>query len=631
MRRAGSNAGAASILEEVLLSTVFAQAPDGIVVADRDGRCVAVNPRFCEIVGRPREAVLSMALTELVVPAEANRLSAARRRLLLRAGGIDGGEWRVRSGRGDELTVEVTARTLADGGCLAFVRDVSARRSAEHARERSAHEGEAERAWLRTVLETVPLGVILFEPDGRLVFNRRAEELLGLELSPMAGSAQYLDRIRRPDGTPIEPDQLVPSRVMQGETLLGIELLIERPDGSRVPILGSAAPIRDVAGRIVGGVGVFQDVGEQLRIHESIRANEQLLAGIFELLPVGIQIADRAGHIVRANPASSRIWRGSDSVGPELERVRTWWADTGEPVVDGEGSLARALTEGMTSVGELLRIQCFDGTFKTIINAALPLRDQRGRLAGALVVDEDVTGLHETEAALRSAVKSRDEVLRVVSHDLRDPLQCIALTAQQIGEQIESGLVPEALRPAVDRLLRSSRSMTRLVDDLLDVASIEAGRLGLRPTALPADVLVRESLDAHEAHAQARGIALTIATETSSTIVADQGRLQQALSNIVGNALKFTPAGGTVAVRADDDADAVRISVVDSGPGIEREHVARVFEPFWQSSHADRRGRGLGLAIAKGIVEAHGGRIWLESELGCGTAVRFTVPKAASA
>ncbi len=266
-----------------------------------------------------------------------------------------------------------------------------------------------------------------------------------------------------------------------------------------------------------------------------------------------------------------------------------------------------------------------------VLSVAPPNQDVPGLVrraassAGAVSIMEDV---HETEAALRRAVRSRDEVLRVVSHDLRDPLLCIALTAQQIGEQIEAGLVPEGLRPAVERLLRSSRSMTRLVDDLLDVASIEAGRLGLRPTALPADVLVRESLDAHQAHAHARGIALTIAAETSSTIVADPGRLQQALSNIVGNALKFTPAGGTVAVQADDDTDAVRFSVVDSGPGIGCEQVARVFEPFWQSSH-DERGRGLGLAIAKGIVEAHGGRIWLESELGRGTAVRFTVPRAA--
>ena len=492
-----------AIVDDPLTHTVFVEAPDGIVVADPAGRCIAANPRFCEIVGRSRRAVLSMALADLLVPAAIDQPPS-----LTRSPRLQDGECRVRSAHAGELAVELSTRTLADGRSLVFVRDVSARSRAEQAHQHSAHEGEAERPW------------------------------------------------------------------------------------------------------------------------EAIRANEQLLAGIFELLPVGIQIADRAGHIVRANPASSRIWCGHRGVGPELERVRTWWADTGDPVVDGEGSLARALTAGMSSVGELLRIQCFDGSFKTIINAALPLHDERGRLAGALVVDEDVTGLHETEAALRRAIKSRDEVLRVVSHDLRDPLQCVTLAAQQIGEQIDAGLVPASLRTVVDRLARSSRSMTRLVDDLLDVASIEAGRLGLRPAALRTDALVRDALDTHQAHAQASGVTLTTVSQTSATIEADPGRLQQALSNIVGNALKFTPAGGTVVVRADDDEDAVRFSVADTGPGIGREHVARVFDPFWQSNHADRRGRGLGLAIAKGIVEAHGGRIWLESELGRGTTVCFTVPKA---
>jgi signal transduction histidine kinase len=244
------------------------------------------------------------------------------------------------------------------------------------------------------------------------------------------------------------------------------------------------------------------------------------------------------------------------------------------------------------------------------------------------VVHEDVTGMHETEAALRRAVKSRDEVLRVVSHDLRDPLQCIALTAQQLGEAGDPGPESPALRKAVARILRASHSMARLIDDLLDVASIEAGRLAVRPAALRADALLRESLDAHQAQAQSRSIALSLAAAVPVTIVGDQGRLLQVLSNILGNALKLTPPGGAITMRATDDGDTVRFTVADTGPGIAPEQAPRVFDPFWQGGPPDRRGRGLGLAIARGIVEAHGGRIWLDSELGRGTTVSFTVPKA---
>lgn len=248
--------------------------------------------------------------------------------------------------------------------------------------------------------------------------------------------------------------------------------------------------------------------------------------------------------------------------------------------------------------------------------------------SGAAVVDEGATSRYETEAALRRAVQSRDEVLRVVSHDLREPLQCIALTAQQLGEAGSAGPELPALHKAVDRILRASESMARLIDDLLDIASIEAGRLGLRPAALRADVLLRDSLDAHQAQAESRKVVLSLAAAPPVTIAGDHGRILQVLSNIIGNALKLMPGGGVITMSATDDGDAVRFTVADSGPGIDPEHVARVFEPFWQGGPPDRRGRGLGLTIARAIVEAHGGRIWLDSELGRGTTVSFTLPKA---
>lgn len=281
------------------------------------------------------------------------------------------------------------------------------------------------------------------------------------------------------------------------------------------------------------------------------------------------------------------------------------------------------------------------------LDAPIPMRRERSRTGaaplvedallrsmlaeapdGPTIVEERVTGIHETEAALRRAVQSRDEVLRVVSHDLREPLQCIALTAQQLGEVGDAGPQAPALRKAVDRILRASQSMARLIDDLLDVASIEAGRLGLRPAALRADALLRDSLDAHQAQAESRKVVLSVAAAAPVTIVGDQGRLLQVLSNIIGNALKLVPAGGAITMSAIDDGDVVRFCVSDTGPGIAPEHAPRVFEPFWQGRPSDCRGRGLGLTIAKGIVEAHDGRIWLDSELGRGTTVSFTVPKA---
>lgn len=611
------------LVDPGLALRVFDEAPDGIAVVARDGRFVEVNARLCEIVGRTRTELLEMTVAELVVPQERERLSAA-----MLEGNAENAEWRVRHGLGGEAVVDISARLLGDGHWLAFARDVTWRRFSEDARRRSAEAHEAERLWLKTVLDTVPLGVLLFEPGGRLAFNRRAEELLGVTLSSTGGSAQYSGRILFPSGTPVPADQMISARVLRtGETISAVEMLIEHSDGSRVPVLGSAAPIRDAKGAVIGGIGVFQDVSEQLRIKEAIRANERLLDGIFELLPVGLWVADRDGRIVRGNAAGQRIWGGARYVGPsEFHQYRAWWVDTGEPIAAEDWALARALAHGEISLGELLRIQCFDDSFKTIINSALPLHDEHGQFVGAVVVNEDVTGLHEIEESLRRAVGSRDEILRVVSHDLRSPLHSIVLGTQAIKGQAAAGATAEIGKTA-DRILRVCQRMAKLTEDLLDVASMDAGRLSLHLTTLDLDVLVRESIEMHKAHATSVGVSLTTDASAGWSIRADHDRLLQALSNLVGNALKFTPAGGLVSLHVADDGDAVRVSVVDSGPGIPADQLARVFDPFWQSKPTDRRGRGLGLAITKGIVEAHGGRIWLESELGRGTTFSFTVPK----
>lgn len=613
--------------EQEGLQIIFEEASDGIAIANAEGRYVAVNSRLCEMVGRSREEILSMTIADLVVPEELPHLSEAQGRIL--AGQMDVGEWKIRRGDGSLAVIEVSTRMLSDRRWLAFVREVSERKRLQDKREHLLGEIDAERRWLRAVLDTVPLAVLLFEPNGRLSFNHRAEELLGMELSPTAGSAQYRSRVFFPDGTPVPPEQLASSRILRtGETIVGEEYIIERAPGSRVPILGSAAPLRDASGKVIGGVGVFQDISEQMRAADVIRANERLLNGIFELLPVGVWIADHTGTIKRTNPAGLRIWAGARYVDvSQFGEYKGWWADTGKPIAADEWALARALTKGQASLGEVLRIQCFDGTYKTIINSALPLYDEHGKFTGAIVVNEDITALKETEEALRRAVRARDEMLGVVSHDLRSPLQGIELAAKQISLRARKEGGPEWLQISVERVLRSARTMRRLIEDLLDIVSIEEGWLSIQRGTVDPAALVHDALESLRAHAEDKKLRLEGGVEPGlSPISADHDRILQVLTNLIGNALKFTPAGGHVLVRAEAREGEVVFSVTDTGPGIPEEQRQHIFKRFWQADSADRRGRGLGLAIAKGIVEAHGGRIWIDSELSRGSTFSFTVP-----
>jgi PAS domain S-box-containing protein len=360
-------------------------APDAIFVAEADGRLSFVNDAACRLLGYAPPALVGRPMEEL--------LPEEQRQCLKKS--TEATECRLRRRDGSWVPVEARARILDTGQWQGFVRDISGRKANE----------------LQTVLDIMPLAMLLFQPDGRLFFNRRAEELLGMKLSPAGGSAQYASRILFPDGRPVPPEALPTSRVLrEGASIVAEEYRVERPDGSRIPVLGSAAPMRDAEGRVAGGVAVFQDMSERMRLEQAIQANERLLKGIFDILPVGVWIADAAGRIVSNNPAGERVWKGARYVPvAEYGEYKGWWVDTGKPIAAEEWALARAL-KGETSTGELVRIQCFDGSFKTIINSAAPLHDERGAIAGAIVVNEDITALHEAQEKQRAS----EQLLRTV-------------------------------------------------------------------------------------------------------------------------------------------------------------------------------------------------------------------------
>jgi PAS domain S-box-containing protein len=230
--------------------------------------------------------------------------------------------------------------------------------------------------------------------------------------------------------------------------------------------------------------------------------------------------------------------------------------------------------------------------------------------------------------AAEHATRARDEMLGVVAHDLRNPLNTIAMGASLLSE-----LIPPAqasLRKQAEIMSRAADRMNRLIQDLLDVRRIESGRLVLEPRPASPSALVADAVEMLRPLASAASLALeTEVTSESPAVLADTARVQQVLSNLVGNAIKFTPAGGRVVLRAESLARSeVRFAVADTGPGIPPENLPHVFGQYWQGRRTDRRGIGLGLAIAKGIVEAHGGRIWVESQLGSGSNFYFTLPAA---
>jgi len=227
----------------------------------------------------------------------------------------------------------------------------------------------------------------------------------------------------------------------------------------------------------------------------------------------------------------------------------------------------------------------------------------------------------------KNAVTVRERILAIVSHDLRNQLGVISMGADLVARKAAEMRDAADLRKPVETIRRTADSMLRLVGDLLDMASTQSGRFSIEKETLELAPILEEGCESHEPMARVKGVHLKTDVEIGDMrVLGDRARILQVLGNLAGNAIKFSESGGSVTIRAEARDNEALVSVSDTGPGIPREEFENIFEPYRTVQAQGNRGTGLGLFIAKGIVERHGGRIWLESEIGRGSTFFFTLP-----
>ncbi|MFW5904657.1 MAG: ATP-binding protein, partial [bacterium] len=515
--------------------------------------------------------------------------------------------------------------------------------------------------------------IISVDENHRIVlFNRGAESIFGWEAGEILG--QPLDRLLPERARGVHPEHMekfgrspVRARRM-GERQ---EILGRRRDGEEFPAEASISKLDLDRERLY--TVVLRDVSERRRqemeqtflvevgkVLASSLDLEDTLATIADMT-VGfladycvVDLVEESGQVRRIRAAAREdvdqsVARTLQDVGLDRSRPHLMFAtlQTGRPrlVAPVEPGHLEELAQGQERLEALRAMEISSYMVvplvsrEKMVGALLLARGPGRRLYDAqdLELAGEVglrAGMAVENARLyrdaQRAIQARDDVLGVVSHDLGNPLQAvfIGLEALERGRANPESAEEDRMDYYLSAIRRSADLMQRLIHDLLEVRRMEEGHLALDRGPVELPPLVGEALEVIEPLARVKSVELVDRSGSRKLppVEADRDRLLQVLSNLIGNAVKHTPEGGRVDILVELDTDELQISVADTGPGIPPEEQEQVFDRFWRAEKTGGKGIGLGLAIARGIVQTHGGRIWVESEEGEGSTFHFTIP-----
>ncbi|HEX8394775.1 MAG TPA: ATP-binding protein [Longimicrobium sp.] len=462
------------------------------------------------------------------------------------------------------------------------------------------------------------------------------QQASGLLISPRAAVA-YSPRTDSA-GTVRRMEAVARLRAML-QTVGAQESLLLRVRAERVAALERRARVLLITGSLLGvllgiiSTGMLARRTRRLReLNESLQAEvaERAIARdalarmsrqnelILDAAAEGIYGIDPHGYSLFMNPAAGRMlgMAAQDAIGRPFEAVLGLGGGAAE---GGVNPIRATLGAGVARTVTQAQFRRTDGTSFPVEYAATPMQEG-DTLTGAVITFRDVTERREVE-------RMKDEFVSVVSHELRTPLTSIRgslglLAAGKLGE------VPEKGRRMLDIAVQNTDRLVRLINDILDIERIESGRVTMEVRQTDAAELAHQAVEVMAAMAEKAGISL-FAWAERLPLVADPDRILQVLTNLVSNAVKFSPPGGEVTVTAEPREGEILFRVTDHGRGIPQDRREAIFERFQQVDSSDARekgGTGLGLAICRSIVNQHGGRIWVESEMGKGSTFSFTLP-----
>ena len=365
---------------------------------------------------------------------------------------------------------------------------------------------------------------------------------------------------------------------------------------------------------------------ENAQLYDEVSKGKTYIENLVENAGDAIVSTNVEGHILTWNRAAEIIFGYSkeEGIGQSLAMLLP-----PEHANDLEEIRNRVQLTGVIRNLEVRRRRK-DGVIIEVAVAVSPIKDGTGSVTGFLHLAKDITEKMHYERRLRDLDKLKSDFVSNVSHELRTPLTAVKGSVDNMLDGLTGSLNEKQTR-YLTRIKSNTDRLSRLINDLLDLSRIEAGRIDIKPTAFSLETLAKEVIESLRSIAVAKLIDLEVICHKSGvTVWADRDKITQVLMNLLGNAVKFTSSHGNISVAIEKkDNEWVQVSVADTGPGIPREEEDRIFDKFYQISQVDQRksrGTGLGLAISKALVQMHGGKIWVESEMTRGSIFSFTLP-----
>ena len=556
----------------------------------------------------------------------------------------------LRAGERDEVVFETTHRRK-DGSdypvearlrlsrsenppvFVSIVQDITERYAAEQQREQLLREIDERRRFVQTIVESAPVGIAVFGTDAALTARMVNDQYLQLLDAAWRDTGIIGHGMREfvPDADAVGLTALARQVIERGETIALREFAFDGFARGTGYFDASIVPLRESGAQVTGILTVVADVTERVRSRQRIeelawdaaqRASE--LETVIASIADGVMVTDADGRIILENAAARRLTGRSESaVSLDLEAQvarHTLRDPDGMPIPPTEIPLGRAV-RGET-VAEQVVIACRVDTEEDrfLMCSSAPVRAGNGAITGAVAVFRDITEMKQID-------QMKDEFISIAAHELRTPLTAIKGYAELLERRLSTQAGRENDRRSLAVIRKQTERLAGLVNEMLDVSRIEAGRLQLNNEPFDLSALVEEvvnnmriSRDAHR---------FSLAAEPGVAVDGDTARIEQVLLNLLTNATTYAPEGGEIAVRVWRDAGAALVSVHDQGIGIAADELPHLFDRFYRSPHAEimrSGGMGLGLYISREIITRHGGTIWAESAAGAGSTFTFSLP-----